>query len=365
MATTYQEFDAQAFHPDLGPEAIEGAIFFSSHALTFRGGETLIRIPLHQLLTEFENGGQGRIILRDSGQSGWTIVTSDLSVLELRSVPVIVQLAEQVQSRLAGRELSRRARLVFIFFAGCGLALWLGMLALGAMVRSIVARVPPEVEKQYGKDILGELKLHLEFGNDTNQAAELAATVEPLLNTLKIKQDWQFYVVKDDSLNAFAVPGGYILVTSGLLSGTERPEELLGVIAHELAHVTHKHGFRQQISSAGPLLVFQVFLRGRSGALAAAAGGSALLVHQSFSQEYEKEADDAGWDYLVAANIDPRGMIEMFRKLKTAEGRSKHADLLPKAFHSHPDLDKRIARLQAKWKRLPRKSGFLELDDNR
>ncbi len=172
--------------------------------------------------------------------------------------------------------------------------------------------------------------------------------------------DWQFHLVKDESLNAFALPGGHITVTTGLLRGVERPEELLGVLAHELAHVTLKHGFRQQVASAGPFLVLQVFMRGRSGTMAVVAGGSALLVHQSFSQEYEKEADDKGWDYLVAANIDPRGMISVFHKLKAEP--DELAGALPKAFHSHPDLDKRIARLETKWKRLPRKSGFVELD---
>jgi predicted Zn-dependent protease len=95
--------------------------------------------------------------------------------------------------------------------------------------------------------------------------------------------------------------------------------------------------------------------------MAALAGGSALLVQQSFSQEYEKEADDVGWKYLVAANIDPRGMIDIFRKLKVAELAGNEPRLLPKAFESHPDLDKRIARLEAKWKHLPRKTGYIQL----
>jgi putative metalloprotease len=86
-------------------------------------------------------------------------------------------------------------------------------------------------------------------------------------------------------------------------------------------------------------------------------------VHQSFSQEYEKEADDYGWDYLVAANIDPRGMIDIFQRLKTVEAAEGLSEIVPKAFQSHPDIDKRIARLKAKWKKLPRKTGFIELRD--
>jgi predicted Zn-dependent protease len=113
------------------------------------------------------------------------------------------------------------------------------------------------------------------------------------------------------------------------------------------------------------LLVLQVFLSGKSGTVALVGGGSALLVAQSFSQEYEKEADDVGWDYMVKANVDPRGMLAVIRKLQTYESKHAEASVLPKAFHTHPDFAKRIDRLEGKWKRLSRKSGFLDLSEKR
>lgn len=358
----YQGFQARAFHQDFGNEPIEGAIVFTQHSLSFRGGETIIETPLNRLTAQLEGGADGRIMFRDSEDPTWTIMTLDSEVLECRSIPQIARLAEGLEATLTRRELSRRVRMVLIFFAACGLALWLGMLAMGAMVRSILARVPPDVERQFGSGLLEELKADLQFVDDTNQLAQLASLAEPLRRAFPQNQDWQFYIMKEDSPNAFALPGGHIIVTTGLLQLADRPEQVLGVVAHEVAHVTHKHGFRQAISSAGVFLVFQTFLSGRGGALSLITGGSALLVHQSFSQSYEKEADDVGWKYLVTANIDPRGMIEMFQKLKIVEAGERHGIELPKAFESHPDLDKRIARLEAKWKRLPHKSGFVELN---
>ncbi len=362
MATAYQGFEARAFHQDFGNEAVEGTLVFTRHSLSFRAGETMVEVPLNRLIAEFDEAGDGKIIFRDSEDPTWTIITFDADVLGCRSVPQIARLAEGLESKLTHRELSHRVRMVLIFFAACGLALWLGMLAMGAMVRSILARVPPDVERQFGSGLLEELKGDLEFVDDTNQVAQLAFVAEPLRRALPRNQDWQFYIVKEDSPNAFALPGGHIIVTSGLLQLADRPEQVLGVVAHEVAHVTHKHGFRQAISSAGVFLVFQTFLSGRGGALSLITGGSALLVHQSFSQEYEKEADDVGWKYLITANVDPRGMIEMFQKLKVVEAAERPLNFVPKAFESHPDLDKRIARLESKWKRLPRKSGFVELD---
>jgi predicted Zn-dependent protease len=236
------------------------------------------------------------------------------------------------------------------------------MLATGLMVRSIVGRVPPEFEQQYGDSLLEGLKAKMHFVEDTNRAAPLAVMAAPLLRALPAGQpQWQFHVVQDESPNAFALPGGHIIIFTGMLELAGRPEELLGVVAHEVAHVTRKHAFRNQIASAGPLLVVEIFMRGRGGALGALAGGSALLVTQSFSQEYETEADEAGWQCLVAANIDPRGMIDIFHKLKDYEANEKNPAWVPQAFSSHPGLEKRIARLEARWKKLPRQLKFIEL----
>lgn len=357
MAKAYQSFHARAFHADLGGEGLEGALFFTSVALNFHAGDSRVELPLNQLDIRFDDASEGKIIFRAT-DSGWTIITSDHDVLEFRSVPQIATLADEVESRLTRRELSRRTKQVLIFTGSAALLFWLGMVAMGAMVRSIVAKVPPEVEEKFGSGLMEELKGELDFEDDTNKVAALTAMAKPLLAVLPQNQPWRFYIIEEEAPNAFALPGGHIAVTTGLLKLTQRPEELLGVIAHEVAHVTHKHGFRHTIASAGPLLVLQLFLSGGGGSMAMLAGGSALLVHQSFSQEYEREADDEGWEYLVAARIDPRGMIAIFRKLQAVEPQE---GLMPKAFQSHPDMRKRIARLEAKWKKLRPKSGFIQL----
>ena len=360
MAKAYQQFQARAFHAEAPNEPLDGLIFFTATALSFRAGETGIDIPLNRLEAELENAADGRAIFRDSRQAEWTITTSDMEVLEFNSVPAIAELCEQLERQETRREWSRRTRLVLWFVIGSVLVLWLGMLATGAMVRAIVAKIPPEMEQKLGKEVLDELRTEFKFVDDGNHMAQLTEIAQPLLRALPGKQTWQFYIVDEVDPNAFALPGGHIVVTTGMLKMVQRPEQLLGVVAHEVAHVTHKHGFRQVIASAGPFIIFQVFMGG--GQMAALAGGSAFLVQQSFSQEYEKEADDVGWDYLVKANIDPRGMIEVFEKMKN-DPMVLLGALVPKALQSHPDLDKRIERLNKKWKKLSRKNGFTELGE--
>jgi predicted Zn-dependent protease len=106
-------------------------------------------------------------------------------------------------------------------------------------------------------------------------------------------------------------------------------------------------------------LIFRAFFGGGSAGLIGA--GSGLLVGQSFSQEYELEADAVGFNYLVAAHVDPRGLADMLGKLE-AEQRRYGDSFGPQAFSSHPATQKRIDRLNAKWKKLKNKTGFIDFN---
>ena len=228
------------------------------------------------------------------------------------------------------------------------------------MARSLATRVPPEWEKKVGDK---EMKKLQHFLIDSPwQVAKLNTLAEPLTRVVPLDgTPIQFHVADFSIPNAFAVPGGHVVVTTGLLDLAEDPEELLGVIAHELAHLTQKHHARRTIASSGPFLVFRVFLHSRSDLLNMMSAGSELLVTQGFSRDYETEADDFGWDYLVKANIDPRGMISIFRKFQGWEKDTGMDDVIPLVFSSHPALDARIVRLEGKWNKLPRQSGFVAL----
>jgi predicted Zn-dependent protease len=195
--------------------------------------------------------------------------------------------------------------------------------------------------------------------------AKLDQAVLPLVNALPTNYGpFKFYIVQDRFPNAFALPGGHVIVNTALLDMADRPEEVCGVVAHEIAHVTQKHGIRKIISEAGPYLVFKLFMSDRSGVFGVLGSGSKLLVSQSFSQEYELEADSVGWDYLVQAHIDPRGMVDMFHKLKLMQDNLGAEALSLSAFESHPQTEKRIRRLEAKWDRLKDKTDFVTLENS-
>ena len=309
---------------------------------------------------EFEKGSN-RIYFNDPSRPELKIFTTDSIILKHPAIRQSENVRAQVIAATGQHETSRALRLTLYFIIGCIVATWFVSASMSLMVRAIASRVPMEWEERFGQKQIDKYRKEGLLLDDSNQVAQLAAVAAPLIQVLpENRRNLKFYILDDPEPNAFALPGGHVVVHSGLLEMTDTPEELLGVLAHELAHETQRHMIRKVISSAGPLVIFGVFLHSRSGVGNLLALGSGLMIFEGFSQEYETEADDVGWKYLVKANIDPRGMIQTFEKLKATED-ELGTDHMSHAFDSHPALAKRIARLQTRWKKLDRKSGFLEL----
>lgn len=360
VSASGQGFQACLFHPNLGNEAVTGEISLDRRSLRFRSETVVEEIPIDQVVIELARRSD-RISFGDSARPELRIFTLDQSILEHRAFTQSSQIRDQLRAIMTRRELVRRLRIVLYFLAGCLLLGWLGSWGTGAMVRSLARRVPPEWEQKFGDAQIEKMQSRGLLLDNSNEVAALSALAAPLVRVVPLgRTPVHFHIASDPVPNAFAIPGAHVIVNTGLLRMADRPEELLGVIAHELAHVTQKHHARQVIAAAGPILIFGVFLHSRHGLVNVLSAGAGVIVFEGFSQEFEQEADDVGWKYLVAANIDPQGMIGLFRKLQVHKAMAGE-DILPQAFSSHPALDKRIARLEAKWKRLARKSNFIRL----
>jgi Zn-dependent protease with chaperone function len=359
LNATAHGYDAELFHPGLGNEVVKGKIFLNPRELSFQSEANTMAIPVEQLVMELAED-EDRIYFRDRKFPNLHIFTDDESILDA-GFGQSGTVRNQLERTATRREIARRLRITAYVCAVCVFLGWLGVCATHVMVRSLVAKVPPEWEQKFGDKEIVELKGEGVLLDDSNRVAKLAALVGPLLQVVPEGTKFKFYIMQTEAPNAFALPGGHIVVTSALLKMADN-DELVGVIAHESAHIAQKHHARKIISSAGPILIFGIFLHSRSGLLNLFSQGSEFMLTQGFSQEYESEADEVGWKYLAAANIDPRGMIGIFRKFKTYEEKEKAAAVLPQAFQSHPALAKRIARLESKWEKFPRKSGFLELE---
>ena len=356
-----QGYEAKLFHLDFGNEVVNGRIFLDRWKLRFQSDSVSEEIPMEAIEVHFEEGTD-RICFNDPSRPDLKIFTSDERVLKHPSLRQAEQARTEITSVLGKRELSRALRLIAYFVVGCIVLTWVASISVSFMVRAIAARVPMEWEKKFGEEQIAELREEGRLIDDTNLIAQLTEVAQPLIKVLPAnRRDLKFYILNDDDPNAFALPGEHVVVHSGLLRMVDTQEELLGVLAHELAHETQRHIIRKRIAAEGSLAVFGVFVRGRQATGGLLGMGSGFLVNQGFSQRYEAEADAVGWSYLVAANIDPRGMISMFKKLEGDEDGTGLSHFIPQSLSDHPAMSKRIATLEKKWQKLDRKSGFLEL----
>jgi predicted Zn-dependent protease len=160
---------------------------------------------------------------------------------------------------------------------------------------------------------------------------------------------YRFYVVNAPEVNAFAIPGGHVYVNRGLIERSRNVSELAGVLAHEIAHVTHRHGIdqwtRAQRANLGINVLYGVLLgRNPSGVESAAIQVGGAGVFSGYSREAEREADEAAIQYLTSAGFDPNGMVTMFRTL-LAE-RQSNPGQLQQWFATHPTTEERIRNVQ-------------------
>jgi len=158
-------------------------------------------------------------------------------------------------------------------------------------------------------------------------------------------RNWQFSVIKDDTPNAFALPGGKVGVNTGMLDAVDNDAQLAAVIGHEIAHVTGRHSAermsRQALTAAGVNVV---------GAAVDSQAGAQLLAQAAqlgvilpFSRNQESEADVLGMEYMARAGYNPHGAVQVWQKF-AADGTSRPPEFLS----THPDPGNRVQRLQAK-----------------
>lgn len=171
--------------------------------------------------------------------------------------------------------------------------------------------------------------------------------------------DYQFFVVDNDQINAFALPGNHIGIHSGLIRKTATESELAGVIAHEIAHASERHiasrvAQSQRLNLQTAASILAAILIGsynpQAGTAAVMAGMAAPIQQQlSNSRQHEREADLIATQNLVAANLDPHGMAAFFARLAEL---SRHAEEVPEYLRTHPLTENRLSEARSIAERL-------------
>lgn len=222
----------------------------------------------------------------------------------------------------------------------------------------------PAKERKLGAQVVYKLRSQHAIVDDV----ELEAYINRLGRRLAAQTDrsasrFHFYVIDTDSINAFALPGGYIGVNSGLITATDNESELASVMAHEMAHVTQRHIARQKAESRGDSIatmataIVAAVIGASAGAAdavpAAIMGGVSHLgmLQLQYTRAHEHEADRVGIRTLARADFDPTAMASFFEKLQ------RQTDLydqqLPQILLSHPTGTTRMAEAESRARDYP------------
>ena len=199
-------------------------------------------------------------------------------------------------------------------------AIW--VYAIPAMTNAVADKIPTEWEEKLGQNYFQALFKESLKDPDPKTRKALDAISKRLLTAVP-DQPYHFriYVHPSKMVNAMALPGGTIIVFQGLINVTETPEELAGVLAHEFQHVLKRHSTRGIIRSEA-INLFGLIISGNSDSITSVilqAGG--ILEFLRFSRTLESQADAEGMKMMLAAQVDPEGMVRMFESLEREQQR--------------------------------------------
>ena len=255
------------------------------------------------------------------------------------------------------------------------LAAWLLAAVVGLAPRAFAQTLPdlgsagdltlsPQLERRIGEQIVREIKFREPTYLDDPEVADYLAMIGTRLGQANpaARQDLEFFAIRDSTVNAFALPGGFIGVHTGLITTAETESELASVLAHEIGHVSQRHiarmiGQQQQMQIPMMVALAAALLLGRSrpdlavGA-AAAAQGAGVQAALAYSRDFEREADRIGLQTLQDAGFDSRAMATFFERMQRST-RVSDDGTMPGYLRTHPITTERIADVQNKAASLP------------
>jgi predicted Zn-dependent protease len=353
------EFPAHAFHPSLPNGRASGVLRVYSHGLVFvaASGQS-VTLPMQGLELKLGGAGNRLVFCTHAAFPEWQVYSAERALLKVpeltghEALRFTRQQKRQHHSTFWGLLLAGLVSLVVL-----ALGLWWSLDAMSAVA---ARRIPLAWEEKLGDTVMAQYRLGHDFMDDKEAAALLSPMTAPLAAAMPAasnkKYTLHFHIVNDPAINAFALPGGQVVINSALILNAKNATELQGVLGHELSHVTEQHGLRAVIRSTGIYVIAQTLLGDASGLIAVAANAGPLLLNQKYSRDFERDADAKGYELLRRADVNPQGMVEFFRTVlaeqkrqmeKVTDERARRAmDAAQGFIGSHQATEERIATLQ-------------------
>jgi Zn-dependent protease with chaperone function len=337
-----QEFKAIAYNDAWEDGRESGVLTLSGTTLTFTSGEHSIVLYKNDVVLDHGGTGNRQVFIRSkSGDISFS--TGDKAILSHPFFDYHPRLQEQKRKAVSN---FRQAKI----FLGIGLAAIILFFASifynrSLIVRKLASTIPYGVEQSLGKSYITQLSMVGDIDSTSEAAKTLSKQVKLITDHIDKSYDFKVFVSKDSVVNAYALPGGYMVFNEGLLHKADSWEEVLGVAAHEAAHVTEKHHARGIFSRFGIWTLVSMLVGDGSFLVDAITAAGANLEGLTYSREYETESDTKGFEYLQMAKINPNGLRTFFSKLAD-EHKDDVTSSIPEFLSTHPSNDKRIENIK-------------------
>lgn len=333
-------------------DAIEGGrsgaeIRLSRQEITARTPEgQQFAVPYRQCQVEM-GGFSGRMVFCRTPDRALTIFCEDRRFPAALAEAAVGLLDEQIRQSLVQRRRDawRGRQLAVLLALALALLVVGGYFAVRAAARAAAHALPVSVDRSIGAAAFQSMDLGGPEVHDPLVVGPLQAIVDRLAPHATIEGlQFKVHVIDSPLVNAFALPGGTIVVYTGLIRAAADAEQVAGVLAHEMSHAALRHGLQRVSQSIGVVAAVQLLLGDVQGLIATGAELFQLATINSYSREQENAADEEGVRMLVEADIDPRGLVRFFEALK-----KEHGDLPGMAgwLSTHPQTEARIAAVEA------------------
>lgn len=285
-------------------------------------------------------------LIDDLGDGGvrLTSETAPESRLTVTDPATVAHLREQLVNIRRGRVAAGRIGRGIGWSAACLAFLAAAYVALPYAVEPAVTLVPIEWEEKMGADVVRQLSEFLSTNepaicDDPAGVAALGSVTRRLTAGMESPYTYRVSVANSSLVNAFATLGGHVVLLRGLIEKAETPDEITGVLAHEIAHVSARHPTKGLIREMGVSLIFSTLL---GSALSFSPGAGELgtvLISLSYSRADEAQADAMAVEILDAANLRTGGLAAFFERLREAD---KDGFKIPAILSTHPQAEDRI-----------------------
>jgi len=351
--------NALCFGEDCSATGAPCHVEVTATGLTVRFDESMLTasettVPFHDLTVTAGGLNHDQLVVKwGAGPTARTVYLNDPTLIHAFRAAAPPQLTKNLEETAETvRQVRRRQRTIWTVavavVGAVGLFLWFGS---DLLIDVAVSRIPVEWEQKLGEAAYRDFLQQQTIMKDGSAVAAVHEITERL--TAKIPDNpykFEVSVVKSDVVNAFALPGGYVVVFTGLMEKAESGEEVAGVMSHELNHVLKRHGLERIVKQIGLIAVLTIVLGDHQGLAGLMKQLGVELLTLKFGREQETEADLTGLQLLHRAKIDPDGMVRFFERLSEQE--KGGVEILS----THPMSEHRAAQLKAEVASLPRQA---------